>query len=75
MRYWKRIKNDVVTTVENYSHDSPIDGAIEVTKEEFDILVVLLAKPKINIDWKDRWSKAKDITEKLDVIAEKLSLK
>ncbi len=36
MRYWKRIDSDgKTTTVEQYSHDIDVEGAIEITKQEF----------------------------------------
>uniref|UniRef100_A0A6M3L1X5 Uncharacterized protein n=1 Tax=viral metagenome TaxID=1070528 RepID=A0A6M3L1X5_9ZZZZ len=36
MRYWKRIDTEgLITTVESYSHELDIDGAIEITEQEF----------------------------------------
>lgn len=36
MRYWKRVGEDgETTTVESYSFDSKISGAVEITKKEF----------------------------------------
>ena len=36
MKYWKRIdKEGKTTTVESYSHDLDISGAIEITEIEF----------------------------------------
>lgn len=43
MRYWKRVDTDGnITTVESYSHDLDVDGAIEITKEEFDECIASL---------------------------------
>jgi hypothetical protein len=36
MRYWKRETNGLTATVESYSHDADVAGAVEITKEEFD---------------------------------------
>ena len=36
MKYWKRVDKDgKTTTVESYSHDLDIKGAIEITEIEF----------------------------------------
>ncbi len=43
MRYWKRVDNNGKTiTVESYSHNSEIEGAIEITKIEFDAFIASL---------------------------------
>lgn len=48
MRYWKRIDNQgAITTVESYSHDLDIKGAVEITKEEYDSFVASLPPIKI----------------------------
>lgn len=39
MRYWKRVTGSVTTTVESYSHDIDINGAIEISKAEFDAYI------------------------------------
>ena len=40
MRYWKRINQDGETrTVESYSHSLDIEGAIEISEEEFDAYI------------------------------------
>lgn len=37
MRYWKRIDSEGnTTTVESYSHNLDVEGAIEISKQEFD---------------------------------------
>ena len=36
MRYWKRLNPDnSISTVESYSHDLDVEGAIEITEQEF----------------------------------------
>jgi hypothetical protein len=40
MRYWKRLNSDSSTnTVESYSHDFEVEGAVEISKAEFDTFV------------------------------------
>jgi len=46
MRFWKRVENDKTTTVESYSHDLDIAGAIEIDKQEFDEFVASLPMRK-----------------------------
>ena len=46
MKYWKRIDgNGIATTVESYSFDLDIDGAIEITKTEYDSFIASLPPP------------------------------
>ncbi len=46
MRYWKRVDNDgKTTTVESYSHDLDIKGAIEIDSTEVNAYMALLPKP------------------------------
>lgn len=36
MRYWKRLNPDEsISTVESYSHNLDVEGAIEITEQEF----------------------------------------
>lgn len=43
MRYWKRIdENGNTTTVESYSHDLDIKGAIEISEAEFNEFIASL---------------------------------
>lgn len=43
MRYWARKdKAGKITTVESYSHDLEVEGAIEITKEEYDAYIASL---------------------------------
>jgi hypothetical protein len=46
MKYWKRVNaQNITTTVESYSHDLDIAGAIKITKEEFDTFIASLPLP------------------------------
>ena len=43
MKFWKRVDiQGQTTTVESYSHDLDVEGAVEITKEEFDTFIALL---------------------------------
>ena len=43
MRYWKREGEN--PTVESYSHDSDIEGAVEITEDEFGEFMKNRSKP------------------------------
>lgn len=46
MRYWKRVDKDGnTTTVESYSHDLDIEGAIEISQTEHDQFTASLPEP------------------------------
>lgn len=46
MKYWKRVNPEgVIITVESYSFDEKITGAIEITQVEFDAYIASLPKP------------------------------
>jgi len=46
MRYWKRIDAEgKTTTVEGYSHELDVEGAIEIDKTEFDSYIASLPPP------------------------------
>ncbi len=48
MRYWKRVDKDGnTTTVESYSHNLDVEGALEITKEECGEFIASLPKPVI----------------------------
>lgn len=73
MRYWKRVDTDGnITTVESYSHDLDVEGAIEITKEEYDEFIASLpiVKPEpvrdlpAEIDNLKEWAKTKGYVEK-----------
>lgn len=54
MRYWKRVDaNGETTTVEGYSHGLNIEGAIEITVEEYNkfisLLPVVKPTPPVNL--------------------------
>lgn len=47
MRFWKRLNPDnTIRTVESYSHNLDVKGAIEITKEEFDEYIASLPEPE-----------------------------
>ena len=47
MKYYKRVnESDETTTVEGYSHNGEIEGAIEITKEEYDSFIASMPPPK-----------------------------
>jgi len=46
MRYWKRVdKQGETTTVESYSHNLDIEGAVEIEGDEFNNYITSLPKP------------------------------
>jgi len=48
MRYWKRVdETGVATTVESYSHNLEVKGAIEIDKVEFDNFIASLPEPEL----------------------------
>jgi len=48
MRYWKRVdKKGNTTTVESYSHDLDVEGAIEISKDEYDAYIASLPPPVV----------------------------
>lgn len=47
MRYWKRVDSQSkTTTVESYSHGLNVQGAIEISKSEFDAFIASLPVPE-----------------------------
>lgn len=55
MRYWKRTNPDGTTnTVESYSHNLDVEGAIEITKQEFDDFIASIPVPEPEPDSPDR---------------------
>lgn len=47
MRYWKRVDvSGKTTTVESYSHDLDVEGALEITEPEFDEFIASLPIPE-----------------------------
>jgi hypothetical protein len=48
MKYWKRVDEyGNIRTVESYSFDSQIEGALEITKEDFDAFIANLKPPAL----------------------------
>lgn len=65
MRYWKRIDGTgKTTTVEGYSFDAKIPGAIEITKQEYDSYIASLPVPAP--------STPRDIVKEFDTLKDKL---
>ena len=61
MRYWKRIDIEgKTTTVESYSFDANITGAIEITQDEFDAFITSLPMPII--------TPARDLLKEIDTL-------
>ena len=47
MRYWKRVNQESnTTTVESYSHDLAVEGAIEIDQVKYDAFIASLPKPE-----------------------------
>jgi len=73
MRYFKRVEEGLTTTVESYSHNAPVAGAVEIDKTEFDAFIAAIPKP-VQRDWKAEYAAATS-AGKLNLIAERLGLK
>lgn len=74
MRYWKRINPDGSTkTVESYSSDAPIEGAIEITEAEFNAFLASLVPPP-PINWKALWMAADTLLKVKAVLAKRLEM-
>lgn len=75
MRYWKRLNPDkTISTVESYSHNLDIDGAVEIDEAEFDNFVASLPLPPKPTDWQVEWNKATITTDKIKVLAKMMGL-
>lgn len=75
MRYWKRVDaQGKTTTVESYSHDLDIKGAIEIKKAEFDAFIASLPPVEPGPDYKALYAKATTQAQKLSIIAKRLML-
>ena len=46
MRYWARISGEIITAVESYSHSLDVEGAVEISKEEYDEFIASLPEPE-----------------------------
>ena len=66
MRYWKRLNIDGTTrTVESYSHNLEVGGAVEIPKQEFDAFV---ASMPITVEKPPR-----DLEAELDILKAKVT--
>ena len=64
MKYYKRIDaTGKTTTVESYSHDKPVAGAVEIDQKEYDTFMAALPTPAPALNIREELSKIKaDIT-------------
>ena len=72
MRYWKRLNADNSTnTVESYSHDLAVAGAIEITKKEYDASIASLP-PLPEEPKRDLVSEIDDLKTRLEALEAKV---
>lgn len=58
MRYWKRVDSQgKTTTVESYSHNIPIEGAIEISEAEFNLFIASLPMSKFRVKQPGLWTR------------------
>lgn len=76
MRYWKRLNPDgTIDTVESYSHDREIEGAVEITEGEFNAFIASLPPPPpITLEWRSNWLAADTSAKKLSLLGQMLGL-
>lgn len=77
MRYWKRLNQDgTANTVESYSHDREIAGAVEISQDEFNDILVDYARITASVqpDWAKEWQSASGLEAKLAALARYLGL-
>jgi hypothetical protein len=75
MRYWKRVDSTgKTTTVESYSHNLDIPGAVEISKDEFDAFIASLPQVDPMAAVKAEWKAAATVDDKLKVLAKVLGL-
>ena len=68
MRYYKRVNTEgETTTVESYSHNLKVKGAVEITKAEYDAFIASLpvVEPEPVMDYKAEILKLQDEVKKL----------
>lgn len=74
MKYWKRVNlQGQTTTIESYSHDQDVVGAIEITQAEFDAYIVALPKPPPIVQ-RDLPSELDTLKVKVEKIAAKVGI-
>lgn len=75
MKYYKRVDGqDKTTTVESYSHDAPVVGAVEISKAEYDAFIAALPPAPPPVDWGGLYLTAKSDRERVDILARKLGV-
>jgi len=73
MRYWKKVKDGKTITVESYSHNLDIKGAIEITEAEFNQFIDSLPKP-MPVPVRDLFGEIDEMKAQLKVIEPKVKL-
>lgn len=69
MRYWKRLdEQGNIRTVESYSHNADIEGAMEITEEEHDAFIGTLPIPET------KPSELELVKARLDVIEKQIGV-
>jgi len=64
MRYYKRVNNGVTTTVESYSHNGKVSGAVEIEEKEYNDFMSSLPVPAPVI--------VRDLAKELDAINKRI---
>ncbi len=68
MKYWKRVdKEGVTTTVESYSYDLEIEGAIEIDEQEFDEYIASIP-PAVKEPIRDLAAEIDELKEKVKIL-------
>ena len=74
MRYWAIKTNNLITSVESYSHNSDVADRVEITETEFNTFMSSLPPPPPPFDWKAAWLAADTVAEKLGVLARRAGM-
>jgi len=75
MRYWKRVDGQgKATTVEGYSHDLVVAGAVEIAQAEFAAFIAALPPPPLTPEQKEWASVWTSTSQKLAMIGKRLGL-
>ncbi|MBA7536702.1 hypothetical protein ES705_28966 [subsurface metagenome] len=72
IKYWKRIDSEGnTTTVESYSHNLAVEGAVEIDKKEFDAFISSLPEPEPPEPVRDYGKEIDAMNERLKVVEKK----
>lgn len=75
MKYYKRVDaQGKTTTVESYSHNSPVAGAVEIDQAEYDAFIASLPPAPPPPDWPALYAAASTDSNRLKIVAQKLGL-